>query len=144
MSPGNQEYVDKLKMRGIRPTSNRILVLRAMMDRDEALSIMDIETILDTVDKSTIFRTITLFHAQHLIHSIDDGSGSLKYAVCDNDCTCSVEDQHTHFRCEICQRTFCFDHIHVPKVKLPDGFVLDSINYVMKGICPDCVKKKKR
>lgn len=136
--------LDKLELRNIKPTANRILVLRAMLEHDEALSIMDIENILDTVDKSTVFRTITLFHDHHLIHSIDDGSGSLKYAVCNNNCSCSVEDQHTHFRCEECHRTFCFDNIQAPTVKLPEGFRLNGINYVMKGICPDCNSKKKQ
>lgn len=76
-----------------------------------------------------------------LIHVVDDGSGSLKYNVCSDDCDCGVEDEHTHFYCENCQRTFCLKRIHVPVVSLPDGFVLNSINYVIKGLCPECAEK---
>ena len=86
------------------------------MQHKEAFSLLDLENELDTVDKSTIYRTITLFLAHHLIHGIDDGTGSLKYAVCSNDCNCEVDDLHTHFYCENCHRTFCMKSIHVPIV----------------------------
>ena len=94
--------------------------------------------LLDTVDKSTISRTIALFLSHHLIHSIDDGSGSLKYAVCDNSCNCVVQDLHSHFYCEKCHRTFCLEGTHIPVIDLPEGFTLHSINYVLKGICQEC------
>jgi Fur family ferric uptake transcriptional regulator len=114
-----------------------------MLKAGQAVSLLDIENLLDnTVDKSSISRTIGLFHSHQLIHSIDDGSGSLKYAVCDDLCSCSVSDLHTHFYCESCHRTFCFKDEHVPIVKIPEGFTLCSVNYVLKGLCADCARKK--
>ena len=73
-------YLDKLAKRDIKPTAIRLLILKSMMEAGRAVSQLDLETLLDTVDKSTISRTITLFLSHHLIHSIDDGSGSWKYA----------------------------------------------------------------
>ena len=78
-------YLKKLEQREIKPTAIRLLILKTMMQHKEAFSLLDLENELDTVDKSTIYRTITLFLAHHLIHGIDDGTGSLKYAVCSND-----------------------------------------------------------
>lgn len=135
-----QFYLDKLKHRGIRPTATRLLILRNMMRGDEAVSLRDMERYLPTVDKSTISRTLSLFLLNRLVHVIDDGSGSLKYAVCSDDCDCSVEDEHTHFYCTSCHRTFCLKHIAVPVVDLPPGFTLSSINYVLKGLCPECAE----
>lgn len=137
-----KDYIDLLSERNIQPTAIRILVLRAMLQAGRSVSMLDLENILDTVDKSTIFRTLTLFLSHHLIHSIDDGTGSFKYAVCSSDCSCEVNDLHTHFHCEKCNRTFCFTNIPTPVVNLPQGFTLSSINYVLKGICPDCGAKK--
>ncbi len=131
-------YTDKLALRGIKPTATRILILREMFRGDETVSLPQLERLLPTVDKSTISRTLSLFLMHRLIHVVDDGSGSLKYNVCSDDCDCSVEDEHTHFCCERCHRTFCLKNIHVPVVPLPDGFVLNSINYVIKGLCPEC------
>ncbi|NCE71413.1 Fur family transcriptional regulator [Odoribacter sp. Z80] len=135
-----QFYLDKLSLREIKPTAMRILILKTMLKMQRAVSLTDLENELDSVDKSTIFRTVTLFLSRHLIHGVDDGSGALKYAVCSDSCNCSVEDQHSHFYCEQCRRTFCFKHIHVPLVDLPEGFAVHSINYVLKGICPACRK----
>ena len=113
-----KKYLDLLAKRDIQPTAIRILVLRTMMQAGRSVSLLDLETMLDTVDKSTIFRTLTLFLSHHLIHSIDDGTGSFKYAVCSNSCSCDVSDLHTHFHCEKCNKTFCFPNIPTPVVKL--------------------------
>ena len=124
-------YLKKLEQREIKPTAIRLLILKTMMQHKEAFSLLDLENDLDTVDKSTIYRTIT----------IDDGSGSLKYAVCSNDCNCEVDDLHTHFYCEKCHRTFCLKSIHIPMVTLPQGFTVNSVNYVLKGLCADCANR---
>lgn len=136
-------YIRKLAHREIKPTASRLLILREMMRGDEAVSLPDLERYLPTVDKSTISRTLSLFLLHRLIHAIDDGSGALKYAVCDDGCDCSVDEEHTHFYCENCHRTFCLKHIAVPVVPLPEGFSLHSINYVLKGLCPECTEKLK-
>ena len=136
-------YLHKLAHRDIKPTAIRLLVLRALMETKQAVSLTDLESKLDTVDKSTIFRTLSLFLSRHLIHGVDDGSGSLKYAVCEDCCQCTVEDQHTHFYCERCHKTFCIRSIHVPVVQLPEGFVPNGINYVVKGLCAECAQGKK-
>lgn len=107
------------------------------------VSMPELERLLPTVDKSTISRALTLFLAHGLIHAVDDGSGTMKYNVCDDDCDCEelIEDEHTHFYCIRCHRTFCLKNIRVPVVELPDGFQLSSINYVLKGTCPECSMK---
>lgn len=136
-----QFFLNKLNHRGIKPTATRLLILREMFRGDETVSLPQLEKLLPTVDKSTISRTLSVFLLHKLIHVIDDGSGSLKYNVCSDDCDCGVEDEHTHFYCEMCHRTFCLKRIHVPVVQLPEGFMLSSINYVIKGLCPECKEK---
>ena len=136
------EYLRKLELRGVKPTAIRLLILRTMMDMNRAMSQPDLEERLQTVDKSTIFRTVSLFLDRHLIHAIDDGSGTLKYAVCSDECTCSVSDQHVHFYCEGCHRAFCFRQQAVPVVQAPEGFVLRGVNYVLKGLCPACAARE--
>lgn len=139
-----KKCLDLLALRSIQPTAIRLLVLKAMLEMKQSVSLLDLENMLDTVDKSTIYRTLTLFLSRHLIHSIDDGTGSFKYAVCDASCSCGVNDLHTHFHCMECNRTFCFTNIPTPVVSLPPGFSVSSINYVLKGLCPDCAAKERR
>ncbi|NDV46827.1 transcriptional repressor [Paludibacter sp. 221] len=134
------DYEQLLEARGIKPTSVRILILKAMLSYPQAFSLADMETALDTVDKSTLSRTIHLFHDKHLIHSIDDGSGSIKYSVCNPHCTCELNDLHVHFYCNRCKKTFCLESISIPRVQLPPNFLLNSVNFVMKGLCDQCSK----
>lgn len=139
----NEDFLlHKLAHRDIRPTATRLLILHAMMRGDETVSLPELERLLPTVDKSTISRTLALFLLHRLIHAVDDGTGTIKYAVCSDDCDCSVEDEHTHFYCERCHRTFCLKHIAVPVVPLPEGFRLSGVNYVLKGLCPECAERE--
>lgn len=127
-----------LKERGIRPTAVRLLVARLLSQSESPLSLADIEEKLDTAPKSTIFRTLTLFQVHNLVHSIEDGSGSLKYELCHSHGHDSANDMHTHFFCEKCQRTYCFKQIQIPAIELPEGFTMHSVNYIVKGICDKC------
>jgi len=127
-----------LQQRNIAPTAIRLLVLRSMFEFKHAFTLGNLEEKLDTVDKSTLSRTINLFHAKHLIHSIDDGSGAIKYSVCSDKCNCEIADLHPHFFCNKCQETTCLTNIHIPKVELPENYQLSSINFVLKGVCGKC------
>lgn len=126
--------------RGIRPTAVRLLVLKAMLDFTSAFNLADLEQTLETIDKSTLYRTIKLFQDKLLIHSIDDGSGSVKYSVCRSGCSCRPEDLHVHFYCEHCGLTYCLENIAIPDIQLPAGFKTDGVNFVLKGVCSTCNK----
>ena len=139
-------FIHQLEHRGIRPTATRLLILRQMTRGDEMVSLPMLEQYLPFVDKSTISRTLSLFLLHGLVHAIDDGSGAVKYNVCADDCACEaeIEDEHTHFSCTRCHRTFCLKQIHVPVVQLPEGFSLQSVNYVLHGLCPECSEIEER
>lgn len=130
------------RLHGIRPTAVRLLIYQSMSKFHDTFSMADLEYDLDTVDKSTIFRTLEAFAEHHLIHEIEDGSGARKYCVCRNRVNCGPEELHCHFYCESCHKTFCLDHIHIPSVKYPDGYELHQVEYLMKGICPECRKRQ--
>lgn len=132
-----------LSSHGIRPTANRILILRHMEEAHTPLSMTEIETALESVDKSVVSRTLSLFRERGMLHTIEDGGDSVRYELCHSHCgedEAHDEDLHIHFHCESCGRTFCFEDIPVPQVTLPPGFEVQCTNYVTKGLCPDCRK----
>ena len=45
---------------GIKPTANRILILRTLLQEHRPLSMIEIEDILESVDKSIISRTTSM------------------------------------------------------------------------------------
>lgn len=130
-----------LQHHGIRPTAVRILVLEAMEQFSDTFSLADLETVADTLDKSSIFRTLVLFTQHHLLHVIEDGSGATKYCLCHNDHACHIDELHCHFHCLECGRTYCLDQTHIPAIVCPEGFEVCEINYLIKGRCPECKAK---
>ena len=122
---------------GIRPTANRILVADALSHAGRPVSLMELEAALDTVDKSGIFRTLTLFKEHHLVHTIEDGD-AVRYELCHSHDAAHDDDLHPHFYCEKCHRTFCLDGTPIPSIPLPDGFRPATVNYIVKGLCPEC------
>lgn len=138
-----KDCCDIMEKVNIRPTSIRILVYEAISGLQDTFSLSDLENALVSVDKSSIFRTLTLFHKKHLIHSVDDGSGYLKYCICYNQGECNEEEKHCHFYCERCKKTYCLESDIIPNILLPEDFIIMKVNYVVKGICANCVKKTK-
>ena len=55
------ETEERLEAKGIRPTANRILVLKALGEAGHPMSLTDLETQIESMDKSSVFRTLTLF-----------------------------------------------------------------------------------
>jgi Fur family ferric uptake transcriptional regulator len=131
-------HIVLLEKHGIKPTANRILIARTMDTAGRPLSLSEIETKLLTVDKSVISRTLSLFREQHMVHVIEDGGDGVRYELCRSHDQDHDDDMHVHFYCEQCQRTYCLDGIKIPPVQLSGGFVMNSVNYMIKGICPNC------
>ena len=136
-----EEIIHKLEAKGIKPTSNRILVMKALADEQNPLSLKDLEQKMISMDKSSIFRTLTLFLEHDAVHAFEDGRGVLNYELCEEDGECDHHDGHIHFYCESCHRSFCMEDIHIQSFELPEGFYPHSISFVIKGECPKCRKK---
>lgn len=136
---------NRMQSHGVRPTAVRNLILSVLDNATHPISALDIETSLDTVDRSSITRALSLFVEKGLIHIIDDGSSSAKYEVCraththtGNDAGFPThEDLHVHFRCTGCGKTYCLPS-PIPAITLPSGFIPATANYIITGTCPDC------
>lgn len=137
----DQHITQLLEKRGIKPTAMRTLVLRCLLNAESTLTLRDLEDALYPADRSTIFRTLLLFEEHHLLHSIDDGSGSARYEICHSHHHDTFDDRHPHFRCIQCKRTICLTDIQVPIISLPEGFQAHQVNYVITGICNQCSDK---
>ena len=89
-------------------------------------------------DKATLYRTLKTFEDKKLIHSIDDGTGAVKYALCEEGCECEPQDQHIHFHCVKCGETYCLTQSKIPQTNIPSGFKAASASMVYKGVCANC------
>lgn len=135
------EVIKILEEAEIKPTSNRIIVLSKLMESKSPMSLVELETELETLERSSIFRVLVVLLEHDIVHSIEDGRGITKYEICHGEHCCSIDDMHAHFYCEKCEKVFCFEDIRAPRLKIPGDFKIRSVNYMLKGLCPACSNK---
>jgi Fur family ferric uptake transcriptional regulator len=135
----SDEFLEK---KGVRPTAMRLLVYKYLAKSHVALTLTDIENAFAKADRTTLFRTLKIFEKKGVVHQIDDGTGIKKYALCEPDCNCELEqDLHLHFHCARCNETVCLTEHKIPHINLPEGFVAEDANVVLKGLCDKCSEK---
>ena len=142
-----------LEHHGVKPTANRLLIARALQDAERPLSLMELESRLETIDKSNVFRArcmaahfqtplnlpLTAFREAHLVHVLEDAGDGVRYELCHSHSEEHDEDVHVHFYCTRCHKTYCLEDTPVPPVEVPEGFSPESVSYLVKGICPECL-----
>ncbi|MFB9052365.1 Fur family transcriptional regulator [Formosa undariae] len=134
-----QEVEAFLESKSIRVTAMRILICDFLSEKQEAVTLSDIENAFDKVDRTTLYRTIKTFEEKEIVHQIDDGTGVTKYALCEPNCHCDLDtDLHLHFHCTQCEATVCLTDHKIPKIKVPKGFIAEHVNLVVRGICDKC------
>ncbi len=134
--------IHHLEHKGVKPTVNRILVYSTLAQINRPVSLRDLEKEMLNLDKSSIFRVLTLFAEHDVVHAFEDGRGIIHYELCHHhDGECNHSDGHLHFYCETCQQSFCLEDTPLPDIHLPKGFIPHSISFVIKGECPRCAHK---
>ena len=128
-----------MKEHGIRPTANRIIVAKALLEGRHPLTMSELEERIGSIDKSGIFRALTLFKEHLLVHTLEDIEG-VRYELCHSHDHAIDNDMHMHFHCEQCGETICLEDFSIPEVQLPEGYLMQSATFVLKGICPKCRK----
>ncbi len=124
----------------IRPTANRILILRMLQRESRPLSLGELEDRLPLIDKSNISRALTTFRSRHLVHVLESGDEVMRYELCLSHSEDADDDMHVHFYCEQCHRTFCLSDLAIPTVEIPAGYQARTATYLIKGLCPECRK----
>ncbi len=128
-----------LQKKDIRPTAMRMLIYKFLAENKFAVALTDIENHFAQSDRTTLYRTIKTFEEKGVVHQIDDGTGTSKYALCEEGCNCDFEtDLHLHFHCNICDQTTCLTDHKIPQINIPEGFIAEDANLVLKGICDKC------
>lgn len=126
---------------GLRKTGCRQEVLHQFLLNGFALSHADLERLLhNRYDRVTIYRTLYSFEEKGLIHSINDVSGSVKFALCREE-SCAQHkhtDNHIHFNCTACGQTFCLNEVHIPHLALPGEYQVQRLQLSAQGICRNC------
>ena len=134
------EIAEILKRNELSITESRTKILELFKQANSALAHADIEKKTNEhFDRVTIYRTLQTFVEKGIIHTIPTSDNSVLYALCKDDCTEGHHhDNHVHFICEKCSTTYCLDHVIIPDLNLPEGFLPKQSDLVISGICNKC------
>lgn len=132
--------VETLKKNQLSITDSRKKILELFLQQKAALAHADIEQLSgEEFDRVTIYRTLQTFVEKGIIHTIPSADNSVRYALCKDACSEGHHhDDHVHFMCDICGTTYCLDHVTVPSITLPSGFIVNQVDVVASGKCMKC------
>ena len=72
-----------LTSKNIRVTAMRLLIYKFLAEKQVAATLSDIENAFEKADRTTLYRTVKTFVEKDIVHQIDDGTGTVKYALCE-------------------------------------------------------------
>ena len=131
---------DILRKNQLSVTGSRKKILELFQQSDGALAHADIEKQThEEFDRVTIYRTLQTFVEKGIIHPIPTADNSVRYALCKEECSEGHHhDDHVHFICDDSGTTYCLEHVAIPEVHLPNGFVLKQTEVLVSGKCNRC------
>ncbi|MRW92001.1 transcriptional repressor [Duganella sp. FT80W] len=141
MQTSNAESL--IRATGARVTRQRILVLEFLLQQEKSLTHHEIQTHLAKkvhaeLDSVTLYRVLEWLTENELIHRIAGADQVWRFSAGAG----HHAHEHAHFQCVSCEQVTCFTDVALPKkIKLPDGFHTQEIDFLIKGTCPNCSKK---
>ncbi|NNV57725.1 Fur family transcriptional regulator [Limnovirga soli] len=134
------EIAEILKRNQLSVTDSRTSILELFRSSKSALAHADIEKkTSEQFDRVTIYRTLQTFVEKGIVHTIPTADNSVLYALCKDNCSQGHHhDNHVHFICDDCGVTYCLEHISIPNVQVPEGFITKQTDLVMSGQCDKC------
>ncbi len=131
---------DILKRNQLSITESRQKILELFHQSASALAHADIEKLTgEQFDRVTIYRTLQTFVEKGIIHTIPSTDNAVYYALCRDECSAGHhKDDHVHFICDDCGTTYCLDHVIIPNIVLPKGFLSKQTDVLVSGICKNC------
>ncbi len=135
----DKTVIEYLSAHGIKPSVQRIAVMRYLMEHLTHPSVEDIYAALHddipTLSKTTVYNTLKLLVEQGAVMMITIDERTTKY---DADCS-----RHAHFLCSACNSIADIALPEdAPSHTLPRNFVLHNTQIYYRGLCPECAARQ--
>ena len=129
-----------LRERGLKVTTPRLLVLKALLDAHRPTSAQELlESLVgEGLDQVTVYRTLTTLTEINVAQQVStiDGSRRFEVHVCEG---CRVD--HPHLQCRVCGALDCLEEGIIPTPLIPTrlgGYLIDEAKLYLFGTCPTC------
>lgn len=136
----DQQLTERLRKRGLRATSQRLVMHRLLRERNRHLSAEELldeaSSRLPGISLPTVYSTLELFEDLGIVRRVKDGGGRLLWDT--------RGDDHHHLVCRRCGRV---EDIDTPldlegarRSAKRVGFAPDHAEVVVSGLCADCAR----
>lgn len=133
----------QIRATGARVTRQRVLVLDFLLTQQKSLTHHEIQAHLakqehEELDSVTLYRVLEWLTENELIHRIAGADQVWRFSAGAG----HHAHEHAHFQCVQCEQVTCFTDLALPrKIKLPEGFQTQEIDFLIKGTCANCNNK---
>jgi Fe2+ or Zn2+ uptake regulation protein len=135
------ELSERLRERGLRATSQRVVMHRLLRDRARHVSaeelLSEASERLPGVSLPTVYATLELFEQLGIVRRVNGGGGTLLWDT--------RADAHHHMICSRCGRIedmeLPLDLARARRSAARAGFSADRAEVVVSGLCADCAGK---
>lgn len=130
-----------IRATGARVTRQRVTVLELLLGQEKSLTHHEIQVQLsaEALDSVTLYRVLEWLTENELVHRIAGADQVWRFSAGGG----HHAHEHAHFQCTKCEEVTCFNDVPLPrKIKLPEGFQGQEIDFLIKGTCPHCAKKQ--
>lgn len=143
LSEIDERLVKELRRRGLRVTSQRIVIHRALCAHAQHLTAEQVRaSVLDVLPGTslpTVYATLELLEQLGLVRRFGTGNGAVLFD--------SRVEPHAHTVCRRCGATADLDEVPVGERALSraseTGFAPDHAQLVIWGLCERCVRERR-
>jgi|SRR5262245_20166100 len=139
----DDELAERLRERGLRATSQRVVMHRLLRDRNRHVSaeelLSEASQRLPGVSLPTVYATLELFEELGVVRRVNGAGGTLLWDT--------RPDAHHHMICRRCGR---IEDMETPldlerarRSAARSGFRADRAEVVVSGLCADCARKSR-
>jgi Fe2+ or Zn2+ uptake regulation protein len=136
----DEQLTERLRERGLRATSQRLVMHRLLRERNRHLSAEELldeaSSRLPGISLPTVYSTLELFEDLGIVRRVNDGGGRLLWDT--------RGDDHHHLVCRRCGRV---EDIDTPldlegarRSAKRAGFAPHHAEVVVSGLCADCAR----
>lgn len=134
MNIGVRDITDRLTRAGIKPSAQRIAIMRYMLTHRTHPTVDEIyRALIDeypTMSRTTVYNTLRVLVEKGCVLGLDIDSNNTRYD--------GFTEPHAHFLCKCCGNV-----IDVPlesALPLPAGMHTHEAQVYFKGVCDNCIK----
>ncbi len=140
--PVEVRLTEQLERSGFRMTPQRQNVYKTLLAKRDHPTAEEVfiraKQGMPDISMATVYNCLDALVQSELVKLVIQDRGATRY--------CSNMQDHHHFYCDECGGAFDIeaDAKTKPAIKMPLGFKAERYEIAIRGLCPDCVAKKKK